>query len=61
MRLKLVKLKKKLGHDHTKCITTQEFNKLMVDNFAVRLAQANVATKGDIADFVKETDFDNKL
>ena len=56
MRLKLVKLKKKLDHDHTKCITTQEFK-----NFAVRLAQANVATKGDIADFVKETDFDNKL
>ena len=61
MRLKLVKLKKKLDHDHAKCITTQEFNKLMVDNFAVRLAQVNVATKGDIADFVKETDFDNKL
>ena len=27
----------------------------------MRLAQANLATKADIADFVKETDFDNKL
>ena len=34
---------------------------LTVDNFAARLAQAKLATKADIADFVKEADFDNKL
>ena len=28
---------------------------------AARLAQANLAAKADIADFVKKTDFDNKL
>ena len=38
---KLVKLKKKvLDHDHGKYITTEELNKLMVDNFAAKLAQA---------------------
>ena len=31
------------------------------DNFVVRLAQTKLATKDDIADFVKETDFYNKL
>ena len=39
----------------------QEFNKLTADNFATRLAQAKLTTKADIADFVKEADFDNKL
>ena len=38
---KLVKLKKKiLDHDHGKYITTEELNKLMIDNFAAKLAQA---------------------
>ena len=33
-----MKLKKKnTDHDHGKCITAQEFNKLMADNFADRL------------------------
>ena len=32
-----------------------------VDTLAARLAQASLATKADIGDFVKETDFDNKL
>ena len=32
-----------------------------VDNFAVRLTQANLATKADIDAFVRETDFDGKL
>ena len=31
------------------------------DTLAARLAQASLATKADIGDFVKETDFDNKL
>ena len=46
--------KKILDHDHLKYISNQEFNKLTADNFAVRLAQANLATKADIAVFVKE-------
>ena len=47
--------------DLTKYITTQEFNKLTLENFASRLAQADLASKNDIAYFVKMTDFDNKL
>ena len=47
---------------HSKYITTTpEFNKLTKDSFTVRLKQANLATKGDIAAFVKKTDFDDKL
>ena len=38
--------------DHTKYITTLEFNKLTAENFASRLKQA---------DLVNKTDFDNKL
>ena len=48
-------------HDHDKYITTQEFNKLASENFTAILAQANLASKGDIANFVKKTDFDDKL
>ena len=32
-----------------------------LNNFAARLKQANLASKRDIANFVKKTDFDNKL
>ena len=39
-------------HDHDKYITTQEFNKLTSENFAVRLKQVNLVIK---------TQFDNKL
>ena len=48
-------------HDHDKYITTQEFNKLTLKNFTARLKQANLAIKSDIANLVKNTDFDNKL
>ena len=58
MTQKLVKLERKY---HNKCSTKQEFDKLAADNFAFKLAQAKFATKADIAAFVKETDFDNKL
>ena len=37
------------------------FNKLTTESFAERLAQANVANKNDIANFVKKTDFGEKL
>ena len=40
-------------HDHDKYITTQEFNKLTSENFNTRLAQANLASKSDIANFIK--------
>ena len=46
----LMKLKRNLLND--KHITTPEFNKLTAENFAARLAQANLVAK---------TDFDNKL
>ena len=44
--------KKITDHNHDKYITTPEFNKLTAENFAERLAQANLVTK---------TDFNNKL
>ena len=34
---------------------------LTSENFTVRLAQANLANKSNIANFVKKTDFDDKL
>ena len=37
------------------------FNKLTTESFVERLAQANVANKNDIANFVKKTDFGEKL
>ena len=44
--------------DHSKQIIAPEFNKLTAKYFTTRLKQATLATKGDIADFVKKTDFD---
>ena len=40
-------------HNHDKYITTPEFNKLKAENLDARLAQANVASKSDIVNFVK--------
>ena len=56
-----MKSKKINDHDHDKYITTREINKLTAENFAARLWQAYLASKSDIADFVRKTDFDNKL
>ena len=42
-------------------ITTDEFNKLFEENFAVRLAQVELATKADIPDFVNLVDFDDNV
>ena len=53
--------KKKLDPDCYKYITTQEFTKLMADNFAERLAQANLATEADIDGCLEKTNFDDKL
>ena len=46
--------------EHNKYITTTEFNKLTAEIFTTRLRQANLATEGDIPDFVKKIDFDDK-
>ena len=46
--------------DHDKYITN-ESNKLVKQNFAERLKQANLANKIDIADFLKKTDFVERL
>ena len=48
-------------HDHNKYITTQENKKLTSENFAVNFAQANLESKNNIANFIKNTDFDDKL
>ena len=59
---KINEIEKKItDHNHDKQFTTQEFNKLTLENFAARLAQANLESKNDIANFVRKTDFDNKL
>ena len=41
-------------HDHDKYITTPEFHNLTAENFAARLKQANLASKSDIANFIKK-------
>ena len=56
-----IKNKITADHDHDKYITTREFNKLTSVNFTARLKQESLSSKGDIANFVKKTDFDNKL
>ena len=38
-----------------------KINKLMSENFPVKLKQADLASKNDITNFVKKTYFDNKL
>ena len=45
--------KKITDHDHDKYITTPEFDKLTAENFAARLAQADLASKNYIAISVK--------
>ena len=49
---KIIKIEKKI-HDHDKYITVPEFNNLTKENFAERLEQANLASKNDIAEFIK--------
>ena len=53
--------KKTIDYDHDRYITSLEFNKLIAENFAARLAQANLASKSHIANFLKMTKFDEKL
>ena len=44
--------KKISDHDHDKYITTPECNKLAVENLPATLAQPNLGSKSDIANFV---------
>ena len=53
---KIGEVEKKIPN-HDVCITTQEFNKLMAENFTARLKQANLASTDDIAGFVKKGSF----
>ena len=47
--------------NQSKYITASEFNKLTSESFASRLAQGNLASKNVIANFIKKTDFDDKI
>ena len=49
------------NHHHDRYITAQVFNKLTSENFNARLKQTNLASKNNITNFVKNTDFGNKL
>ena len=54
-KTKINEIERKITDDnHDKYITTQEFNKLK-SYFITRLAQANLAFKNDISDFVKKS------
>ena len=48
-------------HNHDKYVTTQEFNELTSGNLAAILKQANLASKTDIANFIKKTYFDENI
>ena len=60
---KISEIENKITTDdnHDRYITTQEFNKLTSEHFTARLKQTNLASKSNIANFVKKADFDNKL
>ena len=54
---KIIEIEKKISdHGLDKYIATPEFNNLTAENFAARLAQANLARKSDITNFVKKAD-----
>ena len=51
---KIIEIEKSITvHDHDKYITTPEFNKLTAENLDARLGQANLPSKSDIVNFVK--------
>ena len=53
--------KKITDHNDDKYITAPEFNKLTSENFDVRLKQADLASKSDVANFVNRRDLDNQV
>ena len=58
---KISEVKNKITADHDQYITTQEFNKLTLENFATRLPQEKVASQNSIANSIKKTDFNKRL
>ena len=56
-RTKISEIENKIttDHDHDKYVTTQEFNKLTPENFTARLAQVNLVSISNIANFVKNS------
>ena len=59
---KISEIEKKISdHHHDKYITTPECNKFTAEIFDLKLKPTNLASISDIANFVKKTDFDNKL
>ena len=51
---KVSEIEKKItDHNHDKYIITQEFNKFTAEIFDLRLKRANLASKYDIVNFVK--------
>ena len=54
MKISEIKYEITTDHDHDKCITTQEFNKLKSENFTARLKPTNLASKNNIANLVKK-------
>ena len=60
-KLTMAKIKEIEIPNHDKYITTPEFNKLTKENFDERLKKANLVSKNDIYDFIKTTDFVEKL
>ena len=59
---KIIEIQNKIttNYDHDKHVTTQEFDKLTSENFTAKLKQVNLASKNDIAKFVKKS-LGNKL
>ena len=58
----LVKLKRKyLIMIITNILPLKNLIELTADHFTAKLKEAKLETKNDIADFVKEIDFDKKL
>ena len=57
--IKIVEIKK--ISDRNKNSTTQKIDKLTTKSFDDQLKQAIIASKNDIADFVKTRDFEEKL
>ena len=59
---KIIEIENESTTDHDyKYITTQEFNKLTLEDFTARLAQAKLASKSDISIFVRKALDKNEL
>ena len=59
---KIIEVEKKItDYDHDKYIATPECNKFTAEHVVARLAQAIMESQSDIANFVRKTDFDDKL